>query len=116
MTSLPEYYALRPADFGPIVSLTFSQSEKPLGVDGAIEKELRLVLSKCPDLSGDRLVLQFQGVSGLRFEQSSLSLANFGGIALRECEEGFQATEEEDRISFYFRAFEVSVESAHRSP
>jgi hypothetical protein len=116
MSSIAEYYALRPGDYGPIVCLEFSQYKVPEAADGVVEHELKLVLSRSPDLSGDRFVLCFRGVSELRFEQPSWTLAVFGLIELHERESGFRATEEEGIVTFGFRSFDVHLEVAENKP
>lgn len=107
MSSVADYYALRPGDYGPIVRLQFSQSECG---DGTVEQELELVLSRSPELSGDRLYLRFRGVSELRLEQPAWSVASFGLIEIHECESGFRTTEEEGLVSFRFKSFDARLE------
>jgi len=92
MSAMADYYALRPGDYGPIVRLSYSQSEKMGATEDVIEHELELVLSKFPELSGDRLLLRFRGVRELRFEQPAWSLASFGLIEIHEGDSGFLAT------------------------
>ena len=114
MTSIAEYYALRPGDYGPIVRLSYSQSERMGATEDVIEHELELVLSKFPELSGERLLLRFEGVSEIRFSQPSWSLAAFGLIEIHECDSGFLATEEEGLIGFRFKRFDARLESEAR--
>ncbi len=112
MSTISEYYALRPAEYGPIVRQLYSQYQCMAAGEDVMRHELELVLAKDPSLSGDRLVLHFRGVSKLRFSQPSWSLAAFGLLELHECESGFRATEEEGHISFCFTSFEARLEKA----
>lgn len=109
MSSIGEYCALRPANYGPIVSLEFHHTELP---GGSIGQELVIVLSRRPNLSCDRLLLRFRGVRELRFEQPHGSLAAFGLIEIHETDSGFRATEEDGLISFRFMSFDARLESA----
>lgn len=108
MSSIAEYCALRPSNYGPIVSLEFHHAEL---ADGAMGQELIIVLSRRPELSGDRLLLRFRGVRELRFEQPPWSLASFGLIEIHESESGFRATEEDGLISFRFTSFDARLEN-----
>ena len=109
MNSIAEYCALRPSNYGPIVSLEF----RNVGLaDGAMGQELVIVLSRRPELSGDRLLLRFVGVRELRFGQPPWSLASFGLIEIHEDDSGFRATEEEGLITFQFTSFDAWLEKA----
>lgn len=109
MSSIAEYCALQPANYGPIVSLAFHHAEL---ADGAIGQALEIVLSRRPELCGDRLLLRFMGVRELRFEQPPWSMAAFGLIEIHESDSGFRATEEEGLISFRFTSFDARLEKA----
>jgi hypothetical protein len=110
MSTIAEYYSLQPGTFGPIILLEFSQTQDGEGQDGLISQRLQLVLARSPDLSEERLVLVFRGVSGLCFEQPSWSLAAFGLIELHEGPAGFSATEEEGLLAFRFKSFDAYLE------
>ena len=109
MTTISEYYALRPGSYGHIVRLVYSQQQRVNTAENIISHELDLVLSKSHDLTGETLLLHFEGVSKLHFSQPEWSLATFGLIELHEQEPGYFATEEEGLIRFNFQAFEARI-------
>ena len=107
MTSITNYYKLRPADYGPIVVLEFTQFEIR---DSGVEQEVRVVLSKRPKLSGPRLTLTFRGVRQLEFRQPDLSLASFGLVEINECDGELRVAEDEGRLKFTCRTFDATTE------
>lgn len=109
MTSIQQYYSLRPASYGPIVRFAFSQG---LDIEGGVECQLEIVLAKRPLLSSERLNLHFWHVSELQFEQSSLSLMSFGVLELHVVAEGYMVTEEEGRLRFRCSRFSAEVSNS----
>lgn len=112
MSTIDEFYARKPASFGPIVSFLFTQHEAD---SGEMEQWLEICLSRHPDLGGDTLSIRFMGVRGLWFKQPEFSLAAFGAIFIEERPPGrwveisypYLVTEEEDNLQFECKSFEI---------
>jgi hypothetical protein len=109
MTTIAEYYALKPADFGPIVSLEFRQ-RKELGEP--VAQELEIILSRRPNLGADRLRLRFFGVRDLTFTQRGWTPETFGLIEIRDLSDGLRVAEDEGNLKFTCTTFEASHDPA----
>ncbi|MEM7049913.1 MAG: hypothetical protein AAF604_09640 [Acidobacteriota bacterium] len=107
MNLIETYLANKPASYGPIVSLNFTQHEDLTKDDDIVVRELRLILAKGIELSGERLGLRFLGIYNLRFEQPELSLASLGFIELFETDFGFRAHEEQGLLKFDFQDLKI---------
>ena len=107
MTSINDYYKLRPAEYGSIVVVEFMQFETS---DRAVQQDLRVVLSKSPKLSGPRLILTFRGVRQVEFHQPDLSLASFGLVEITECDGEFRVAEDEGQLKFFCMTFDATPE------
>jgi hypothetical protein len=104
VTTIAEFLARRPAQFGPIVSIAFAQSQEP---DEEVVPVLELCLSRSPHLDGDRIRLRFTGVRGLRLALDELSLTRLGTIELRESPDGLRVTDDEGQLQFDCASFEI---------
>jgi len=109
--TVSEYYALGPADYGPIVSFEFQQI---IGDDGLVKRRAVLLLSRRPDLSLERLRLTFHDVINVVFRPEDWSLTSLGLVEIQEREMGLIVTEEQGQLKLTCRAFEASIEGDHR--
>jgi hypothetical protein len=105
LTTVEEYNRLGPLAYSSIVRLEFSEPPKLSSDNSDVEAVVLIVLAKGPDLDGERLVLRFRGVTGLRFQQPWWSPAAFGLIEIHEGDGALFATEDEGGLSFHFSSF-----------
>lgn len=106
MTTVEEYYSLKPADYGPVSRLVFRQVQP----EGATpEQILEVELFLRPNLSGRKMKLVFFGVNSLIFLQPEWSLVSLGLLDIRQVAGGFGVSEEEGLVKLTCKSFVAEV-------
>ena len=84
-STITAYYALKPAQYSVLASLTLSQGLDDAGV---CEQSLSLLMQQEFGRSGPCLHLEFHGVRNLMLQQPELSLMSIGHIQISAGSEG----------------------------